>query len=99
MASEAVFYMVYIDRLEDVTLKAVTEQMDKCVDWYRLSEETWIVYSTVTPEKLYARFSPLAKTSGRLFVCKLDTKQRQGWMDKSFWSWLKREDGKPEARS
>jgi hypothetical protein len=87
----AQFYVIYIKRLSSVTFDQVKEQMNRALDWYRLEESTWIVYTTSDAEKWYARLSPLAKDSGSLFICKLDIASRQGWMNKDFWSWLRRE--------
>ena len=91
----AQFYVIYINRLSSVTYDQVKEQMNRALDWYRLEESTWIVYTTSDAENWYARLSPLVKDSGRLFICKLDVSSRQGWMNKDFWSWLRRE--KPDA--
>lgn len=94
MAS-AQFYVIYISRLQSVTLDQVKEQMDHALDWYRIEESVWIVYTTSDAEKWHARLSPLVKDAGRLFICGLDVTKRQGWMNKGFWSWLRRE--KPKA--
>lgn len=83
------FYMIYVQRKKDVTYDKVKEQMDLALQWYRVKEDLWIVSSTSDPEKWYGRLSPLAKEDGRVFICKLDTTARQGWMDQSFWDWLR----------
>jgi hypothetical protein len=88
----AKFYMIYIKRNSDVTLDQVEEKMDLANDWFRVKADLWIVYSTSDTEKWYSRLSPFVKTNGNVFICKLDVDERQGWMNKSFWSWLKRED-------
>ena len=95
MATSAVFYVVYIKRNASASLDDVTKIMNNSLDWYRVEETLWILYTTSDAEKWYARLSPVAKESGNFFICKLDTSLRQGWMSKHFWSWLKRE--KPET--
>ena len=94
MAS-AQFYIIYIKRLPSVTFEQVKAKMNHALDWYRVDETVWIVYSTSDPEKWHARLAPLVKETGRLFISKLDVTSRQGWMNKDFWSWLRRE--KPDA--
>jgi hypothetical protein len=32
----------------------------------------------------------LVEPAGTLFICKLDISERQGWMPKKFWEWLKK---------
>ena len=90
MAS-AEFYVVYIKRKSDVSYDAVKEKMDQSVDWYRIDETLWVLYTTSDAEKWYGRLSPLVKDSGNVFICKLDITTRQGWMNKDFWSWIRRE--------
>ncbi|VTU29877.1 hypothetical protein [Variovorax sp. PBL-E5] len=98
MATTANYFMVFIKRNTSATLEDVKEKMNQALDWYRVQETLWIVYSTSDAEKLYARLSPLVKDEGSLFICKLDVNARQGWMGKDFWSWLRREDPKSQDK-
>jgi len=86
------FYVIYIKRKSDVELEEVEKKMNLANDWFRVEENLWVVYSTSAPAKWHTRLSPLAKDEGRFFICKLDTTERQGWMGKSFWKWLRREE-------
>jgi hypothetical protein len=85
------FYMVYIDRNKDVSYEKVEEKMDLSVDWYRIKENLWILYTTSDAEKWYKRLSPLAKNDGNILICELNINNRQGWMNKKFWKWVRRE--------
>lgn len=87
----AQFYMIYLERKEGITYEKVKTKIDLAVDWYRVREDLWIVYTTSDQQKWYSRLSPLVKDEGYLFICKLDTSMRQGWMSKAFWKFLKRE--------
>lgn len=88
----AEFYVVYIKRGPDVSYDALKEKMNLALDWYRIDETFWALYTTSDAEKWYGRLSPLVKDSGRVFICKLDVTDRQGWMNKSFWNWIRRQD-------
>lgn len=90
--AEANYYMIYIERRSDVSYDDLKRKMDLANDWYRLQESLWIVYSTSSSEKWYERLSPLVKDTGNVFICRLDIEARQGWMLKTFWKWLNRED-------
>jgi hypothetical protein len=90
--TSAKFYMIYIDRNKDTTYEQIQKKIDLAVDWYRISEELWIVYTTSNEEKWYSRLKPFVKSRGHTFVCKLDVSHRQGWMTKGFWKWLRREE-------
>lgn len=85
----AEFFMVYIECREGVSYDDLKTKMDLCRSWYRLNEKMWIIHTTSDVEKLYRRFSSLVKESGSLFICHLDIENRQGWMNKKFWDWLK----------
>lgn len=91
--AEAKFYVVYIERKSNVAYESVKEKMDLAVDWYRINEKLWILYTTSDEEKLYSRLAPFVEDSGYLFICKLNISKRQGWMDNGFWKWIRREKG------
>jgi hypothetical protein len=84
------FYYVHIATKPDITYAQVEAKMSLAKDWYRFDEKSWIVYTTLSSaQKLYERLEPLVKPEGRIFVCRLNTKERQGWMGSDFWTWLK----------
>lgn len=85
------FYHIYIKRKAGSTLEAVEAKMNLATDWYRYGTNIYIVYTTSDANKWYGRLEPLVKPDGRVFICKLDTTSRQGWMHKDFWTWLKQE--------
>lgn len=84
-------YIIYIDRSKYITYEAVKVKMDLSIDWYRIKENLWVLYSTSDAEKWYSRLSPLVKEDGSIFICKLDVDNRQGWMSNNFWKWIRRE--------
>ncbi|MBU6450043.1 MAG: hypothetical protein KGQ26_10525 [Rhodospirillales bacterium] len=87
----ATFFIVYLNQKQGVTDETVEGKMNKALDWYRVDPKTWVLYSTANAEKLYARLEPLAKEGGNVFICELNITNRQGWMPKSFWEWLKKD--------
>lgn len=84
------FFMIYIERDENIAFEHVKKKMDSALDWYRLNEKIWIVYSSSDPEKWYERLQKFVENSGSLFICQLEESNRQGWMSKKFWEWLKK---------
>ncbi|MDF3980453.1 hypothetical protein P3W23_00365 [Luteibacter sp. PPL554] len=85
------FYAVYIKPSPDASADTIKEAMNKSLDWYRVSENFWIVYTARNAEVLYKRLKPSVKDPGRVFISRLDLTDRQGWMAKGFWTWLKKE--------
>ena len=64
--------------------------MNLARDWYRISARIWVVYTTSDAEKWYGRLHKVVKDAGRMFICKLDISDRQGWMDEDFWDWARK---------
>ena len=83
------FFMIYVDQKKEVSYKNLKKKMNLALDWYRIKSDLWIVYSTSDPEKWYERLAPLVKDEGSLFICQIKESNRQGWMSKKFWEWLK----------
>jgi hypothetical protein len=88
------FYHVYVMRNKDASKEQVEEELDLHLDWFRyyafLKVGVYIVYSDSEARDLVHRLSPFAKPEGSVFVCKLDVTNRQGWMSKQFWEWLRK---------
>jgi hypothetical protein len=91
------FYIIYIDRFKETAYEDVKTKMDLARDWYRITERVWVLYTTSDAERWYARLSPLVKDGGSVFICKLDTSDRQGWMGERFWEWLRKHESSDEA--
>jgi hypothetical protein len=60
-------------------------------DWQHPLESTWILYTTESANEISAKLRSDGKmdNSDLLFVCALDINDRQGWLDKSVWNWIK----------
>ncbi len=86
------FYVISYDLKEpgrDYT--SLYEAIKGYVEWQHPLESTWIVYTYYSAndisEKLRANGN--MDDSDLLFVCALDINDRQGWLDKSVWNWIK----------
>jgi hypothetical protein len=60
-------------------------------EWQHPLESTWIVFSSDTANEISAKLRANGNmdNSDLLFVCALDIRDRQGWLDKSVWDWIK----------
>jgi hypothetical protein len=85
------FYNIYIRPKPGSSLETIEEKMNLSLDWYRVDSYTWIVYSSCDAHKLLARLQPLVKPNGFLFTCELNVDNRNGWMPKALWNWLKKD--------
>ncbi len=71
------------------TVQLVQRQINRAQDWYQF-ENVWIVYTNRDAAEWLQRLGPYVKTGGNVFICPIDLSDRQGWMPKSFWEWLKK---------
>ena len=85
------FYVVYIERKADSTYEEVEKAMNMALDWYRVKEDVWILFSSSNAEKWYERLKKFSGDGGFLFISRLDVSNRQGWMKKAFWEWLNKD--------
>lgn len=62
-------------------------------NWQHPMESNWVVavssYSTTTAESIYDSIRPYIDENDSIFVTKIDQIDRQGWMPKAFWEWIK----------
>jgi hypothetical protein len=86
----ASFYQVTLVTKPGIAADELQKVMDLALDWTRIHANSWIIYSSSNADKWYERLEPLIKPNGVLFICKLDISERQGWMSKKFWAWLRK---------
>jgi hypothetical protein len=89
--SKGLFYVVHLSASVTATEDDVKTIMNKALDWYQVSENFWVLYSTSHAKLWRQRLKPVVKEDGRVFICALDHKNRAGWMGKQFWEWLRKD--------
>ncbi len=59
-------------------------------DWQHPLESTWVVKvgSFATANNIYERLRPKIDQNDFLFVVEITKQDRQGWLAKTFWTWL-----------
>jgi hypothetical protein len=77
---------------KDMDSKRIEKKFDLALDWFRFNSTCWIVYSSKDAETWYSRLKEFVNPGGKLFVCRLDPSDRQGWLPKPFWDWLKEKE-------
>ena len=88
---KAVFYHIYIVPKEGISTETVKSKIELSLDWFKYNKSIWIVYSTSDTKKWMTRLKPLVESGGALFICELNTNNRNGWMNKKFWEWIRKE--------
>lgn len=82
------FYHIYLVPNTWVSQQEVEKVMSLAKDWFKYAPNTWIVYSSANVDQWFGRLEILIKPYGRVFICRLDVSQNNGWMNKEFWDWL-----------
>lgn len=82
---------IYILPRKEITRTMVEAKMSLAVDWYRYDENLYIVYTTSSISKWQERLLEFVKDDGRLFICEINITGKNGWMNKAFWEWFKKE--------
>lgn len=94
----ASFLHIYIKPKAGVTQEMVKEKLNLAVDWYKYADYCWVVKTTSDVAKWQTRLKPLVEPDGSLLILAIDPTNRQGWIAKGFWDWLKENaDPKPSA--
>ena len=81
---------IFIDPSSDADNDEVTKKMNLALDWYRYSENCWIVKTTSSISKWRKRLEPLVGSTGSLLILEIDPESSQGWISESFWTWMKK---------
>ena len=62
-------------------------------NWQHPMESFWVMaisdYSYKSAENIYDSLRQCIDDNDSLFISRIDNTERQGWMPKSFWNWLK----------
>lgn len=74
-----------IDELESV--------FNLAVDWVRYAPDCWIVWTSSSPQKWYARLKPHLEPGDNVFICELRIENRSGWLPKWVWKWINKDRG------
>ena len=61
------------------------------LDWYRYSPNCWVIWTRRTPGEWNTILRKYIEADMYYFVCELYIENRQGWMPRGFWDWLKEE--------
>jgi hypothetical protein len=83
------YYHITLMPNPGTTSDQIEVKMNKALDWYRYSNNCYIVYSTVDIRIWMNRLKEFTGPQGTLFIIELNIKNRNGWMPKDFWDWLK----------
>ena len=56
--------------------------------WQHPLESTWFIYTSLSSGEIYNRLYIHMDRSDRIVIIKVDEKDKQGWLSKTFWDWI-----------
>jgi hypothetical protein len=90
------FYFVMVNARSGVTIEDVQRVLlvNPVTNYYRIAPNVWIAKVADWPyanhaTTISARLQPLVEPTGRHLVVQMNVADREGWMDKEFWTWLR----------
>lgn len=82
-------HIVTVVPKEGMSASNVEAALEGTIDWYRYQTGCYIVISSGDAKALHKALKPIVDPGGKLFICRLDLADRQGWMIDKFWKWLR----------
>lgn len=61
--------------------------------WFHAMDSVWFVSSRSRADAIYEKLKPFIDSNDNLFIAEV-TGNRQGWMSKEFWNWLRKVEQK-----
>lgn len=86
--ANAQFIFVQFPRQTKVREEKIRGVLDKALDWIEVSPNSWLLWTSSSPEKWYARLQSAFDTETNMFICVINPELRHGRMPRSFWQFL-----------
>ena len=86
------FYIISYDlKVPSKDYTSLYDAIKEYTDWQHPLESTWLIYTTDDANQISTKLRSEGRMddSDLLFVCALDILDRQGWLDKTVWNWIK----------
>ena len=72
---------------EQPDVDLLVRQLDKALDWVRLTDNSWLLFTSNDPETWYTRFCKVSEDA-RVFITQIDASRRSGFMPKRVWEFI-----------
>jgi len=90
MAKKAQFLQISFRFAQGRKVKALEPVFSLGLDWMRLSDTSWIVWTTSNPQEWYARLRPHIDKRDGCFIIAIDVTQKAGQLYPWQWDWFKK---------
>ncbi|MBO7416881.1 MAG: hypothetical protein J6U22_09945 [Bacteroidaceae bacterium] len=86
------FYIISYDlKVPNKDYTSLYDAIKSYIDWQHPLESTWLIYTSDDANTISSKLRSDGNMddSDLLFVCALNINDRQGWLDKTVWNWIK----------
>ena len=86
------FYIVSYDlKVPGRDYTSLYDSIKSYNDWQHPLESTWLLYTNDNADQISSKLRGNGNmdNSDLLFICELNIDNRQGWLDKEVWNWIK----------
>ena len=84
------FYIITYDlKVPGRDYASLYSAIKNAAEWQHPLESVWILYTYKTADQLFEEIHPTMDNSDLLFISEISNDNRQGWMAKSCWEWMK----------
>jgi hypothetical protein len=73
--------------------ETLDEVFDKALGWVRYSDTNWILWTTTSAADWTVRVRQRLSPGDHVFICRLDMNERQGWLPRWIWDWMRNPRG------
>lgn len=84
------FYIMMLNANPGLTIADIQARFPGDMQWYRIADNSWLVFTNMSVQQLAILFGPLATPSGTYFISQLDINGHQGLLPPAVWEWIER---------
>lgn len=89
---DAHFLHVSFHFKQPINIKAIEAVFNKASDWIHYMPNCWIIKTKGRAQKWYELLKPCLGPKDNVFICEIDLSERQGWLPKWVWDWIKKQN-------
>jgi hypothetical protein len=83
------FLHISINSENPFTFTRITAILNNASNWIRYMPNNFIIRTRHDPNYWYNKIKPFLKENEYIFITKMDINERQGWLPKNVWDWIK----------
>ena len=63
--------------------------MEESINYIKYMPNCYIMYTDICIDKIYRNIKSILDEGEHVFICELNLANRQGWLPKSVWNWIR----------